>query len=81
MAAGDMLTVDKLVAVSTSRDVAPASVRPACLDELRRHTATGFEGCRERNRAAWQAKWADSDVPIDGDPTPPAPCVSTSTSC
>jgi trehalose/maltose hydrolase-like predicted phosphorylase len=68
VAAGDTLTVDKLVAVYTSRDVAAASVRPACLDELRRHTATGFEGCRERNRAAWQAKWADSDVTIDGDP-------------
>lgn len=67
VAAGDTLTVDKLVAVYTSRDVAAASVRPACLDELRRHTATGFEGCRERNRAAWQAKWADSDVTIDGD--------------
>jgi kojibiose phosphorylase len=68
VAAGDTLTVDKLVAVYTSRDVAAASVRPACLDELRRHTVTGFEGCRERNRAAWQAKWADSDVTIDGDP-------------
>ena len=22
----------------------------------------------ERNRTAWQAKWADSDVTIDGDP-------------
>ena len=67
VAAGDTLTVDKLVAVYTSRDVAAASVRPACLDELRRHAATGFEACRERNRAAWRAKWADSDVTIDGD--------------
>ena len=65
--AGETLTVDKLVAVYTSRDVAAASVRPACLDELRRHAATGFEACRERNRAAWRAKWADSDVTIDGD--------------
>jgi kojibiose phosphorylase len=68
VAAGDKLTVDKLVAVYTSRDVAAASVRPACLDELRRHTAAGFVTCRERNRAAWQAKWADSDITIDGDP-------------
>ena len=68
VAAGDTLTVDKLVAVYTSRDVAPASVRPACLDELSRHAATGFEGCRERNRSAWQARWADSDVTIGGDP-------------
>ena len=66
--AGDTLTVEKLVAVYTSRDVAAASVRPTCLDELRRHTAAGFVTCRERNRAAWQAKWADSDVTIDGNP-------------
>jgi kojibiose phosphorylase len=68
MAAGDTLTAEKLVAVYTSRDVAAASVRPACMDELRRHTAAGFVTCRERNRAAWQAKWADSDVTIDRDP-------------
>ena len=68
VAAGDTLTVEKLVAVYTSRDVAAASVRPACLNELRRHTAAGFATCRERNRVAWQAKWADSDVTVDGDP-------------
>jgi kojibiose phosphorylase len=68
VAAGDTLTVEKLVAVYTSRDVAAASVRQACLDELRRHTAAGFVTCRERNRAAWQAKWADCDVTIDADP-------------
>jgi kojibiose phosphorylase len=68
VAAGDTLTVEKLVAVYTSRDVAAASVRPACLDELRRHTVIGFHRNRERNRAAWQAHWADSDVTIDGDP-------------
>ena len=65
--AGETLTVEKLVAVYTSRDVAAASVRPACVDELRRHAAAGFATCRERNRAAWQAKWADSDVTVDGD--------------
>ena len=68
VAAGDTITVEKLAAVYTSRDVAAGSVRPACLDELRRHAAAGFAACRERNRAAWLAKWADSDVTIDGDP-------------
>ena len=68
VAATETITVEKLVVVYTSRDVAAAPVRPACLDELRRHVAAGFPTCRERNRAAWQAKWADSDVTIDGDP-------------
>ena len=67
VAAGATLTVEKLVVVFTSRDVAAASVRPACLAELRRHAAAGFVTCHERNRAAWQAKWADSDVVIEGD--------------
>jgi kojibiose phosphorylase len=67
VAAGDTLTVDKLVAVYTSRDVAAASVRSACLDELGRHAAAGFGACRDRNRGAWQAKWADSDVTVYGD--------------
>jgi kojibiose phosphorylase len=67
VAAGDTLTVDKLVAIYTSLDVAAASVRPACLDALRRQAAAGFAVCRERNRAAWQVRWADSDVTIDGD--------------
>ncbi|HEY9378737.1 MAG TPA: hypothetical protein VIQ02_16795, partial [Jiangellaceae bacterium] len=44
--AGDTLTVDKLVTVYTSRDVPAGSVREACLDELRRHTAAGFAACR-----------------------------------
>jgi len=55
VAAGDTITVEKLAAVCTSRDVAAASVRPACLEELRRHAAAGFAACRERNRAAWLA--------------------------
>jgi kojibiose phosphorylase len=68
VAPGATVTVEKLVTISTSRDVAAASVRPACLDELRRHATAGFASCRERNRAAWRARWADSDVVIDGDP-------------
>lgn len=66
--AGHAVTVEKLVAVYTSRDVAAASVRAACRDEVRRHAAAGFVTCRERNEAAWQAKWAESDVTIAGDP-------------
>ena len=78
VAAGDTLTVDKLVTVYTSRDVPAGSVRQACLDELRRHTAAGFAACRDRNREAWLAKWADSDVRIDGDTEATEPCGSTS---
>ena len=67
VAAGETFTVEKLVTIYTSRDVDAGSVRQACLDELRHHLTSGFATCRERNRAAWAAKWADSDVLIDGD--------------
>jgi kojibiose phosphorylase len=67
VAAGETVTVEKLVTIYTSRDVAATTVGQACQDELRRHTDAGFTTCRERNRAAWAAKWADCDVTIDGD--------------
>jgi kojibiose phosphorylase len=67
VAAGETLTVEKFVTIHTSRDLAADSVRRSCLQELRHHTAAGFHTCRDRHRAAWAAKWADSDVTIDGD--------------
>ena len=65
--AGETLFVEKLVTIYTSRDVEAGSVRQACLDELGRHLRTGFDSCRDRNRAAWAATWADCDIVIDGD--------------
>lgn len=67
VAAGQTLTVEKLVTIFTSRDVAAAAVAPACRDELGRRQEAGFAACRERNRQAWAAKWADCDVTIEGD--------------
>lgn len=67
VAAGETLTVEKFATIFTSRDLPAAKVGQACQDELRRHLAAGFRACQERNRAAWAAKWADSDVTIDGD--------------
>jgi len=65
--AGETLIVEKLATIFTSRDVAAADVGQACRDELRRHLEAGFTACQERNRAVWAAKWADSDVTIEGD--------------
>ena len=67
VAAGETISVEKLVTIYTSRDLAAGDVGRAAQDELRRHRAAGFTVSRERNRAAWAAKWADSDVTIDGD--------------
>ncbi|GAA3341207.1 glycoside hydrolase family 65 protein [Amorphoplanes nipponensis] len=67
VAAGETLTVEKLATIYTSRDVPAADVRRRCQDELRGHLAAGFAACRDRNRAAWAARWADCDITIDGD--------------
>ena len=67
VAAGETISVEKLVTIYTSRDVAAGDVGHAARDELRRHRDAGFTASRARNRAAWAAKWADSDVTIDGD--------------
>jgi kojibiose phosphorylase len=68
LAAGETLTVEKLVTVYTSRDVPADAVRSACADELRRHTAAGFAATLDRSREAWSARWAAADVSIEGDP-------------
>jgi kojibiose phosphorylase len=67
VAAGETISVEKLVTIYTSRDVAAEDVGRAAQDELRRHRDAGFTASRARNREAWAAKWADSDVTIDGD--------------
>jgi kojibiose phosphorylase len=68
LAAGETLTVEKLVTVYTSRDVPADAVRTACQDELHRHTATGFAAALDRSREAWSGRWAAADVSIEGDP-------------
>ncbi|HWJ53850.1 MAG TPA: hypothetical protein VNT24_10815, partial [Propionibacteriaceae bacterium] len=46
VSAGETLTVEKLVTIHTSRDLAADSVRRSCLVELRRHAAAGLDACR-----------------------------------
>ncbi len=65
---GSGITVDKIVAICTSRDYAadePASER--CLDKVREATALGFDALVAANAAAWQALWdaCDSEVVDD----------------
>jgi kojibiose phosphorylase len=67
VAANRTLTVDKLVTIYTSRDVAADSVRAACVAELRRHRDSGFAAAAKRNRDAWQARWDAADVRVEGD--------------
>jgi kojibiose phosphorylase len=66
--ADQTLTVQKFVAIRTSRDGAAESVRADCFGVLDRAVAAGFDACRAANQEVWRARWADADVVVDGDP-------------
>ena len=64
---GQALVLEKTVCVYTSQDPAGgrlATARDAC----RRAQARGQAAARAAHARAWDARWADSDVQISGDP-------------
>lgn len=63
---GQMLELDKLVAIHTSRDRAAGTLRTRCLATLA--AAEGFDAAIAGSRTAWQRKWAECDIAIVGDP-------------
>jgi kojibiose phosphorylase len=67
VSANETLTLQKFVAVHTSRDVPADQVRQQCVATLDAHVAAGFTAAEEENRHAWSKKWADADIRIDGD--------------
>jgi len=67
VAGGQVLRLDKLISIATSRDAVDA-VQPACLETLRAHAAAGFDASLERSREVWESMWADCDCVIEGDP-------------
>ncbi|HEV7186984.1 MAG TPA: glycosyl hydrolase family 65 protein [Blastococcus sp.] len=63
-APGTPVTVEKIVALCTSRDRAIDEPAAAARDELAR--APGFDGLLGRHELAWRALWERCDVTIDG---------------
>jgi kojibiose phosphorylase len=64
--AGETLTVEKFVAIRTSRD-GSGSIREFCLDTVARAAAAGFDAARAANREVWKTRWADADIVVTGD--------------
>ena len=65
--AGQRVTIDKIVAVATSRDHAEdALIETACATAEAAHAA-GYDALRAEHEAAWLQRWARADVTIDGD--------------
>ncbi|MGZ4586627.1 MAG: HAD-IA family hydrolase [Mycobacteriaceae bacterium] len=63
---GQPVVVDKLVAVTTSRDAAVASTRDGALAELER-ADYGFDEIVRRHVLAWHRLWEHYDVNVDTD--------------
>lgn len=66
-AQGETSTVDKLVAIHTSRDTPRSALGDACLETLRAAAASGFDSLLAAHSAAWADRWSRSDCSISGD--------------
>jgi len=65
---GTTYTLDKLVSIYTSRDVAGDKLRSSCLDELRSGLQQGFTTRLQDHVDYWESLWADCDCVIAGEP-------------
>jgi kojibiose phosphorylase len=63
--AGQLVTIEKVVAVYTSRDVAAEGVVAAAVEAV--GAAPGWDEALAANVRAWQAEWDRTDVVIEGD--------------
>ncbi len=66
-AAGETVRVDKLVAVSTSRNHGEDALSAVACAAADAALATGFDALRAAHEADWAARWDKADVRIDGD--------------
>ena len=68
LAANQSISLDKQVAVVTSRDVAEAQQIADATQILDESKKLSFEDHLQAHNQIWQQRWAQSDVQIDGDP-------------
>lgn len=64
---GRTVTLDKFVAVTTSRDDAAAQLAGKSRELLRQAMAGGYEKLKNEHIAAWKRRWARADITITGD--------------
>ncbi len=63
---GNVYTLDKLVAIYTSRDVDVDRVRSSCLADIRAGKLRGFTTCLQEHEDYWTNLWSDCDCVIAG---------------
>jgi kojibiose phosphorylase len=64
---GTTYTLDKLVAIYTSRDVASDKIQSSCLADLRVGMQRGFATRLQEHEDYWKTLWSDCDCVITGE--------------
>lgn len=64
---GNSYSIEKVVTIVTSRDVAKTALVSTGKTVLEACLALGFEGRFEQHKNAWQEKWDACDITIEGD--------------
>lgn len=68
LSAGQTVTLEKLVAVTTNRDYPDAEVSVRACELLQRYARSTYAELFEAHAHAWKQTWQDSDIVITGDP-------------
>ncbi len=64
---GKTVSVDKFVALTTSRDYEAAQLAGKSKELLGQAIASGYDELKNEHRAAWKRRWAKADITITGD--------------
>lgn len=64
---GQTAQLYKYVSITTSRDYENKAIEKQALDVLKNACSAGFSKLEEEQANAWDAKWKDSDIVIEGD--------------
>ena len=64
---GETINFQKLTSIYTNRDVEQAGLKSSCLKTLKSNLAKGFNERSTEHFKAWEEKWADCDIIIEGD--------------
>ena len=68
LTAGQTVTLEKLVAVTTNRDHADQVVSSRAVELLHKYAPLRYAELFAQHAAAWAQTWRDSDIVIEGDP-------------
>ncbi|MDK2807500.1 MAG: hypothetical protein PWP24_231 [Clostridiales bacterium] len=64
---GEELIFDKLISVFTSRECEPHQLMEQTMAQIKQNKELGYPMLYQKNKMAWEEKWRDADVILEGD--------------